>query len=62
MEKIWNFLNGKKRIIGIVLLFVSQTPHLADYIGTPAVDIISYFGNGLAGIGVIHGILKGVGK
>lgn len=56
--KIWNWLNGKKRTLGIIIIFVAQAPHLVDIVGQQPIDIMFYLGSGLAGTGVIHAFFK----
>jgi hypothetical protein len=59
LEKIWNWLDGKKTTIGAIAMIISQTPYLGDFIGTEAVEIIQYFGTAIGFGGVVHKVAKG---
>jgi len=54
-KKVWNWLNGKKTVIGSVLLFGAQflKPHTVAY------QIAFYGGTFLAGGGAAHKVKKG---
>ncbi len=50
--KIWEFLSGKKRIIGGIMLIIASTPHLMEFAGVQVIDVLKYYGNILAAGGV----------
>lgn len=59
IEKVWNFLNGNKTVIGMALLW------LAEYIPAdmmlwviPVKAILQWIGGLLTGVGVAHKIAK----
>lgn len=67
LDKIWKWLDGKKRNIGIILLFAAQLPHIAELVDPRYIDIAEYIGNfllytgaALAAGGVVHAVKKGV--
>lgn len=62
LEDLWTWLDGKKTIIGAVLLVVGGAPHLASLIGAVPVDMLVYFGCALAGGGLAHKAQKGGAK
>lgn len=58
MKNIWNFLNGKKLIIGLFILWLSDKLWFTnlfplDY-QVMVNDIMSYAGGILAGTGAVH--------
>ncbi|HEY4756402.1 MAG TPA: hypothetical protein VIH28_10130 [Ignavibacteriaceae bacterium] len=53
LEKIWQFLSGKKTIIGLALLTIA--PHFEPGL---IVDLLYMFGGTLAGVGVTHKAMK----
>jgi len=52
--KLINYFNGKKTSIGAVLLFFVAVPHLESYISIDIIDIITYVGMTLTGVGLAH--------
>ena len=58
MTKTWKWFDGKKTIIGTVLLIIYGIPHLEEYIGMHALDIVYYLGTALGASGLIHKTAK----
>lgn len=66
LDRIWGWLDGKKRTIGIILIFAAQLPHLAELVDPRYIDIAEYIGEfllytgaTLAAGGVVHALKKG---
>lgn len=65
MKKVNKFIkkfNGKKTTIGAICLFVAAIPHLSEYIGVNAVDIIEYVGMAFTAVGIVHKGAKALNK
>jgi hypothetical protein len=60
LTEIWNWLDGKKRIIGNFITVVALAPYLGDYIGDKPVEILLYFGAALGFGGSVTAIAKGL--
>jgi len=63
LNKVWNWLNGKKVIIGLTLLWLSDRLWLKELlpdgpIESGSVDVLVYVGGALAGVGIIHRYIK----
>lgn len=61
--KIWNWLDGKKTIIGLVMLWLSDRIWLKEFIPDGPIegmclDTLIYIGGALAGLGFAHKIIK----
>jgi hypothetical protein len=61
MKSIWNWLDGKKTTFGAVLLIVHGVPHLEQWIGIEALDVIYYLGTALGAGGILHRATKSRG-
>ena len=59
INELISYFNGKKTTIGAILLFIAAMPHMGEYTGQSAIDIIQYIGLAFTGVGVMH---KGVKK
>lgn len=55
MKKIWNFLSGKKTIIGLALMELSHTSLAGDFS-----QLMYIVGGALAGTGLVHKGFKGI--
>lgn len=63
MNKLWNWLNGKKTIVGLTMLWLADRLWLKELLPDGAiegavVDGLIFIGGALAGIGFIHKTLK----
>ena len=58
MKKIWEFFDGKKTIIGGFVVWLSAMPHLSDWVGQSAIDVLYYVGTGLLFGGAAHKVSK----
>lgn len=63
MNKVWMWLNGKKALIGLTMLWLSDRMWIKDLLpdGTvenATLDFLIYVGGALAGVGFIHKVLK----
>lgn len=61
--KIWKWLNGKKTLIGLTMLWLSDRIWLKDILPDGpiegiGIDTLIYIGGALAGVGVMHKIFK----
>ena len=58
VNAIWEWLDGKKTVFGAILLMVYGIPHLEQWTGIEALDIIYYIGSTLATGGIIHKVFR----
>lgn len=60
MEKVWNFLNGKKTDIGAALLVVCGILQILDFdfIAPNYIEAAFYLATVLAGTGIVHRRVK----
>jgi hypothetical protein len=49
-KKIWNFIDGNKTVLGLVVLELASAPFIPE----KAISSIEWFGGVLTAIGVIH--------
>jgi hypothetical protein len=66
LTKIWDFMNGKKTIVGAVITAVSvgatYLPAVLAFFGVDAVKIATYVGISTTVVGVAHKIYKFIYK
>lgn len=55
---IWNWLNGNKTTIGLVLGYLIGQTWFDSLVGPPAVDAISWIANTFLGVGLVHKAIK----
>ena len=65
MKNIWDYLNGKKVMIGLFLLWICDKMWFKDFlpdgsVENMVVDLVFISGCTLAGIGVLHKGVKAV--
>lgn len=63
MSKMWNWLNGKKTIIGLTMLWLADRLWLKDILPDglmegAVIDGLIYIGGALAGMGFFHKAFK----
>mgnify|MGYP003622338912 CR=1 FL=1 len=59
MEKVWDFLNGKKMAIGFLILWLTDKPWFLQLVPDGPIesaifDILVLIGSTLAGTGILH--------
>ncbi len=57
MQKIWEWLNGNKTLIGTLILALVGSGFVPEH--TFLFDFLSWLGAGLAAGGVFHKVVKG---
>ncbi len=63
MNKIWSWLSGKKALIGLTMLWLSDRLWIKDLlpdgtIESATIDFLIYIGGALAGVGFLHKMIK----
>ena len=58
MQKLWDWFNGNKTVIGALILAVLGTGILGEH--TFAYQVLIWLGGLLAGGGLVHKVAKGV--
>lgn len=54
IKSIWNWLDGKKTVFGAILLIIYGVPHMEQWVGVEALDVIYYIGTALGTGGILH--------
>ena len=58
MEKIWNWFNGNKTTIGLVLAYVLSKAWFANIVGVDVVDALGWIADTFLAVGLGHKMLK----
>jgi len=57
-EKIWNWLNGNKTTIGLVIGFLTMQEWFVGLVGQPVIDVLVWIAYTFLGVGVLHKVAK----
>lgn len=58
LVKIWNWLNGNKTIIGLVIGFLITQEWFITFVGQQVIDILVWVATTFLGAGIAHKITK----
>ena len=58
MEKVWNFLNGNKTTIGLVVAFLLSKTWFTGWIGADVAEVLSWISGTFLTVGVAHKLVK----
>jgi len=57
-ESVWNWLNGNKTTIGLVLGYVVGKQWFIDLVGADVVDALNWLALTFIGLGITHKVVK----
>jgi hypothetical protein len=58
LNKIWEFLDGKKTVIGFIIVVICGDPNLGNYLPAYWISVLHYVGTSIGGVGIGHKLLK----
>lgn len=58
LQRAWAWLNGKKRIIGLAVLFIAGGLKAIDVISQEVYEALMVFGGAVSAVGVGHALRK----
>jgi hypothetical protein len=56
--KLWNWLNGNKTTIGLVLGYVTAQVWFVNMVGVDVVNFLQWFAGTFIGVGLLHKVVK----